>query len=48
MVRETLRSLMMIQHYTGVRRGGGTWPSQVGIRAGSLKETVMRELGPER
>ena len=29
-------------------QGGGTWVSQVGIRASSLEETVVRELGAER
>ena len=48
MVREILRLLVMTQHDTDMPREGGTWLSQVDIRAGSLGEAVVLELSAER
>lgn len=48
MVREILRLLVMTQHNTDMPREGGTWLSQVDIRAGSLEEAVVLELSAER
>lgn len=50
LVREILSLLVMRQHDTDMLGGerGGTWLSQVDIRAGSLEEAVVLELSTER
>jgi len=48
LVGEILRLLVMTQHDTDTPREGGTWLSQVDIRAGSLEEAVVLEPSAER